>query len=419
MQFRQLSDQLSQASQQMDSYYARMYTLFGKGAGANKEVAEVKGNAALLKQQIAHMPHTVALYTTVTPDKYSVIVITGATMVARESPVGERELNQKIGALIRLLLDPRQDPRPQAEELYKILIGPIEADLAQAQATTLLWVLDGKLRYLPMSALYDGKQYLVQRYSSVSVLPVSIPHLSEKPDMKRMSVIGMGISQKYDDNLSLLPSVENELDEIVRDPHLKKANGVLPGVILLNGDFTEKAMEQQLGIGHSVVHIASHFILSPGDDSHSYLLLAGKEQEQAGTGYHLTVADFRDNQRLALDDTELLTLSACHTGVSADTGDGREVDGLATTAQLKGAKSVIASLWDVNDNSTGYLMADFYRRWAFGNGSITKVEALHQAQIDLLTGKINPKADLSDVSAPVSFAHPYYWAPFILMGNWQ
>jgi CHAT domain-containing protein len=103
-------------------------------------------------------------------------------------------------------------------------------------------------------------------------------------------------------------------------------------------------MENELQGQHAVVHIASHFVFKPGDDSQSYLLLAGKEI--GGNGFHLTVADFRDNQKLTLDDTDLLTLSACETGMSGNAGNGREVDGLGTTAQLKGARAVISSLWD-------------------------------------------------------------------------
>jgi CHAT domain-containing protein len=201
---------------------------------------------------------------------------------------------------------------------------------------------------------------------------------------------------------------------------------VLPGTILLNGQFTEKAMEDQLGAQHSVVHIASHFVFKPGDDSQSYLLLAGKDE--GGQGFHLTVADFRDNQKLALDDTDLLTLSACETGMSGNASNGREVDGLGTTAQLKGAKAVISSLWEVDDASTGELMGDFYKRWAEGGGKVTKVEALREAQLDLLLGKVKPLAGASgrgmgrakpvhEVAA--GYAHPYYWAPFVLMGNWR
>jgi CHAT domain-containing protein len=116
--------------------------------------------------------------------------------------------------------------------------------------------------------------------------------------------------------------------------------------------------------------------------------------------------------------------------MSGSAGNGREVDGLGTTAQLKGAKAVISSLWSVNDASTGQLMGDFYRRWAEGAGNVTKVEALRQAQLDLLLGPLNAatgtrdrgsapeKAD-SETPALAGYAHPYYWAPFVLMGNWR
>jgi CHAT domain-containing protein/Flp pilus assembly protein TadD len=411
-QYQDLSGQLTEANRQMSSYYSRMYTLFGKNEAANNEVAEVKGNVENLQQLIKQMPHTVGLYTIVTAERYGVIVVTGTTTAAREFPIGEDALNKKIEAFTRTLRDRHKDPVPQAVELYQIIVGPIAADLEAAKATTLMWVLDGKLRYLPISSLHDGKQYLVQKYDSVNILPVSIPHLSEKPDLKQANALAMGISRQYDPELDPLPAVTAELHAIVKGPQSSESQGAFPGTILMDQDFTERAMEHELSGRHSIVHIASHFVFRPGDDSQSFLLLAGKEKGDAG--YHLTVADFRDDQQLTLDNTELLTLSACDTGSSGIDGDGREVDGLAATAQNKGAKAVISSLWDVNDDSTSYLMSDFYRRWTTGNGSVTKIEALRQAQIDLLTGKVKPKGS----AAAGSFSHPYYWASFVLSGNW-
>ena len=89
---------------------------------------------------------------------------------------------------------------------------------------------------------------------------------------------------------------------------------------------------------------------------------------------------------------------------------------------------MISSLWSVNDSSTGQLMGDFYKRWADGAGNVTKVEALRQAQLDLLLGKARAQGAGSDrgfaISKPAGpavagYAHPYYWAPFVLMGNWR
>ena len=415
-EFAQLSDSLGKASQQMNEYYARLYKLFSGDGSANRQVASVTDETALLKQQIARMPHTVALYTIVSKDRYSVIVITGPTMVAREYAIADKDLRQKVAAFRQIIMDPTQDPKPLAQELYRILIGPVKADLEQAKAETLIWSLDGVLRYLPFAALYDGQHYLVEEYSQASFTPVSIPHLSEKPDLSSMNAVAMGISGKFDEQLQPLPQVESELDRIVRDPQVQGATGVLPGTMLLNDKFTTSSMEKQLDGQHAIVHIASHFVLRPGDDSRSYLLLAGG---QGGAGHHMTVADFRDDPKMSLEGTELLALSACDTGVGGSSANGREVDGLATTAQRKGAKAVISSLWQLNDNSTADLMADFYQRWVGDGGKVTKVEALRQAQLDLLRGKGASRPGGSDPDAGRSYAQPYYWAPFVLMGNWQ
>lgn len=425
-QYQQLSDELTKASQGLNDYYSRLYTLFGQNSDANKQVADVKGDVSLLKQTIAKMPNTVALYTLVSKDRYSVIVITGPTSVAREYAISEKDLNKKVADFQQVLRNPARDAKPLAHELYTILVGPVKADLNLAKAQTLVWSLDGVLRYIPMAALYDGKQYMVENYNTVTITPVSIPHLAEKPDVSDLSAVAMGISRKYEDSLPALPSVADELDEVVKDAQAKDARGVLVGTILLNDKFTETAMENQLSGQHTVVHIASHFVFKPGDDSQSYLLLAGKDKD--ASGYHLTVADFRDNQKLSLEDADLLTLSACETGMSGNASNGREIDGLGTTAQLKGAKAVISSLWEVNDASTGELMADFYKRWVDGGGKVAKVEALREAQLDLLLGKVTRQSSVSDRGINVvgreqdvqtGYTHPYYWAPFVLMGNWK
>jgi CHAT domain-containing protein/tetratricopeptide (TPR) repeat protein len=425
-QFRQLSDQLNTANKALDDYYARLYVLFGKDSAANKQVADVKGNVGALEEQIAESPRTVALYTMVTSDHYRVILITSAATVAREFAIADTDLNKKGADFEQALRDPRRDPKPLALQLYTILIGPVKAELDQAKAETLVWSLDGVLRYVPMAALYDGKQYLVEKYNTVTITPASIALLEDKPDVANLSVAAMGIARKYEEGLPALPAVASELRDVVRDAKVQGANGALPGTILLDGQFTEKAMEDQLSARHGVVHIASHFVFKPGDDSQSYLLLAGKDE--GSTGFHLTVADFRDNRNLTLRHTDLLTLSACETGMSGNSGNGREVDGLGTTAQLKGAKAVISSLWSVNDNSTGELMGDFYKRWIEGAGKVTKAEALRKAQLDLLLGGAKSKsggsgrglaAETAPAEAPTGYAHPYYWAPFVLMGNWR
>ena len=421
-----LQAQVKNASTGLNAYYARLFNLFGSDSG-NNLLKTIKDNSALLNRAVAGSPHTVALYTAVSKDRLNVIVMSGTgPSVGRKFEISEKDLNEKIAALQQAFRSPRSDPRPAAQALYGILIGPIQKDLDLAQAQTLLWSLDGALRYVPIAALYDGQHYLVERYNIVTFTPASFPNLQSTPDLSNMSAVAMGISRKYQEGLNPLPMVTSELDEIVKDPKVQGAQGVLPGTILLNGQFTEKAMEDELTGQHAVVHIASHFVLEPGDDSQSYLLLAGKDAETSG--YHLTVADFRDDPSMDLSKTELLTLSACETGVNSLANNGREVDGLAATAQGKGAKAVLSTLWPVNDASTGELMADFYKRWAGGAGKLGKAEALRQAQLDLLLGKAKAGGAANrglsaegDPPAPTAgdLSHPYYWAPFVLAGNWK
>jgi CHAT domain-containing protein len=143
------------------------------------------------------------------------------------------------------------------------------------------------------------------------------------------------------------------------------------------------------------------------------------------------LADLRDDQRMDFKGIELLTLSGCQTAEGSKDSDGREIDGLGITAQRKGAKAVMATLWPVEDASTGLLMATFYRLWVTTPG-ITKAEALQQAQLALSHGTTDttgPSRSSAEVVSPASaskkqgpasqYANPYYWAPFILIGNWK
>ena len=147
---------------------------------------------------------------------------------------------------------------------------------------------------------------------------------------------------------------------------------------------------------HPLVHIASHFILVPGDANASFLLL--------GDGEKLTLAEIDGKPDDLFGNVELLTLSACETGIQKEReSDGREIDSFAELAQRKSAQAILASLWTVDDESTSRLMIEFYQKRQSDN--LTKAEALQKAQLSLLKDS--------------RYSHPFYWAPFILIGNWR
>jgi CHAT domain-containing protein len=369
-----------------------------------------------LQQIFAKTPRTVGLYTITSKDRLRILIITGSTMVAREVVISEAELNKRIYALREVLSDPISDPKPAARVLYDALLRPIKKDLDQANADTLVLSLDGALRYVPVAVLFDGQHYMAELYATATVTPMSLNYLVEERDLNNIQAAAFGISRKYEEDLQDLPAVEKELDAVVDDGSAPAKDGILPGSISLNDNFTAADLKQKLERRPSIVHIASHFVLGANDTT-SYLLLAG--DKEAGPAYHLTVAQLRDDPTFSLSNVVLLTLSACETGLNQVTSNGREVDGIAMTAHLQGAKAVLSSLWNVNDESTAWLMADFYSRWAKEVG-ISKAVALQRAQLDLLTGKMPSAFDasLGDMAGR-KFSHPFFWAPFVLSGNWR
>jgi CHAT domain-containing protein len=317
-----------------------------------------------------------------------------------------------------------------ARELYQILVAPIAQDLQQARAETLMWSLDGALRYLPLAALHDGEQYLLEHYRLAVFTPASATRLKDAP-RPQWHGAGFGVSKAHA-GFPALPTVPDELRGIIRDPAQRHSQGVLPGLLYLDEAFTAAALRTALHQHYPVVHIASHFQLHPGDDTASVLLL--------GDGTHLPLAQLKTWPQ-PFQGVELLTLSACNTAVGSPGAEGKEVEGFAVLAQRQGAKAVVATLWPMVDASTQVLMQTFYRLREDQPGR-PKVEALRQAQLALLRGtgprgaaphmetrgvvlggaaSSGPGGTLPyfipDLQAP--YAHPAYWAPYVLIGNWR
>jgi len=416
--YNELSDRLTAANQRFQAFLKTLYDSFGKGDPANARVGTINEQTAGLQTLAGELgAGTAAVYTLVLEDKCVVMVITPATRVACEIPIGKMALRGKVFALARDLAGhaSEEDILPKAQDLYNVLIAPIERDLQGAQAKTLVWSLDDVLRYVPLAALYDGEQYLVERYRNVVITMASEGNLKDQPQVGRWRGAAMGVSKDYD-GLGELKAVPDELDSVVLSDKTPSSHGPVPGTILLDDSFTETGMETALDQHPPLVHIASHYVFHVGDDTKSYLLLGGKNT--GGQGFHLTLADLRDDQRMDFRGIELLTLSGCQTAVGSNDSDGREVDGLGITAQRKGAKAVVATLWAVDDASVGLLMATFYKLWV-GTPGITKAEALQRAQLALLHGTMDSSAGASQQRPASQYANPFYWAPFILIGNWK
>ena len=374
----------------------------GLGEGRLREVREAQGLMTDLRELGAG---AVALYTLVGSERYSVILITSDVQIARDYPITAAELSRKVAAFRQVLQDPHQDPLPLSQEVYRILIGPIARDLTAAQASTLMWSLDGVLRYVPIAALHDGQQYLVERFRNVVFTPASHARLKDIPSRK-WKALGLGVSKAHA-GFQPLPDAREELLNIIRDERAPARRGILPGRIMLDEAFSEPTMRAALRQRFPLVHIASHFRFDPTNEARSFLLL--------GDGKQLTLAQIKRAVNL-FDGVELLTLSACNTATGGGGSTGKEVEGFGVLAQRQGAKAVLATLWRVADRSTKTLMQRFYRLRS-ADPRLPKAEALRQAQLSLLHAPSGRSR--TDGSEEALSRHPFFWAPFVLIGNWK
>ena len=185
--------------------------------------------------------------------------------------------------------------------------------------------------YIPYAALHDGDKYLIESFR-IPIKSAIDGNLFEHPEKSDAlpRIAAFGVTKSFY-NLPALPAVRDEIDSIV----LNGSKGVIPGKAILDKDFTEEALLSTDSGKYNMIHVASHFVFSPGTEYNSYLVL--------GDGYRLSLGDIRA-KKFSFKDVNLLTLSACSTAAGGGVdADGREIDGLAAIAQRKGAKSISRS----------------------------------------------------------------------------
>jgi CHAT domain-containing protein len=262
-----------------------------------------------------------------------------------------------------------------------MIIRPVDAILAGRGITTLVVVPDGVLRTIPLAALHDGRHFLIERYAIATVPGLRLVDPRPlTPETRR--TLAVGISQSRE-GFPPLPNVASELAGIQRLEHSTN---------LLDATFLRQRFARELrDVDYTVVHIASHSQFG-SDPSRSFVLAYDGQLSLDDLENSIKLARFRD---LGL---ELLALSACQTAV----GDDRAALGMAGLALKAGARSVLATLWVVNDEASGQLAVAFYRQ--LQNETISKAGALQAAQRAMIEDPL--------------LGHPAYWAAFLLIGNW-
>ncbi|MEM9087887.1 MAG: CHAT domain-containing protein [Cyanobacteria bacterium P01_F01_bin.53] len=295
-----------------------------------------------------------------------------------------------------------------AQQLYEWLVEPLENNLSTSGTNNLAMIMDDGLRTLPLSALHDGNQFLVEKYSMGLMPTFSLTNFEEDDEVQSNQVLAMGASQFA--NQPPLPAVEAELSYITEDLWLGKS--------FINESFTLANLKSQISSQeYGIVHLATHAAFEAGDLDNSYIQLwdqrMGLSQLQ--------------NLDLAASNIGLIILSACSTAM----GDRRAEYGFAGFALNAGSEAALASLWPVSDEGTLGFMTQFYGQLA---ENTTRAEALRQAQLALLSGQVgisngqvygpseNGEKVLSVIpelaeSGTWDFSHPYYWSTFTMIGS--
>ncbi|MEA5466646.1 CHAT domain-containing protein [Leptothoe sp. PORK10 BA2] len=291
-----------------------------------------------------------------------------------------------------------------AQQLYQWLVAPLQAQLDAEGIDTISFILDAGLRSTPLAALHDGQDFIIQNYN-VGLMPsLSLTDLTYQ-DISNVGILLAGTSTFADQ--AALPGVPVELDSIASQ---------WPSTLLRGETFvldTLKGERQNNPSG--IIHLATHGEFNVGDLSKSYLYLHNQK---------LALTELR-SLGLHQPSVELLTLSACQTAL----GNRSAELGFAGFAVLAGAKTSIASLWNVSDEASAGLMIEFYRQLQDSQPTI-KAEALREAQLAMIRGDISVeggwlKGPTASRQLPVelaiegqrNFSHPYYWAAFSLVGS--
>jgi CHAT domain-containing protein len=334
-------------------------------------------------------PRSAVFYPIILPDRLDVILkLPNQNLRHYKTVIAEDRVERIVEDLREYLRDVTRTSQVKqlSQQIYDWLIQPAEAELSKSGIKTLVFVLDGALRNIPMSVLYDKQQqkYLVEKYA-IAVAP-GLQLLDPKPLQKvKLNTLAAGVAaERALENLKFPPleNVPRELRQIQSEvPKTEK---------LLNQQFTENNLQNQLqSAPFTVVHLATHGEFS-SDPEKTFVLTWDKLLKVKEFDNLLRVRDTKRSSTI-----ELLVLSACKTAV----GDKRAALGLAGVAVQAGARSTLATLWSVDDESTANLMSRFYQELKTG---VNKAEALRRAQLAVFTQQKSP----------------YFWAPFVLVGNW-
>ncbi len=343
---------------------------------ASDSLAEQRVTLAQLQQSLA--PGEAVLQFHVLDERSVVWLITRSGQSAAVIALGQAALAEQVEAFRTSIIERRRNTQALAQALYKALL----AERGLANVTRLFVVPHGPLHYLPFQALHDGRGYLIER-SALSTWPSSAvgSHLLTRADPPGASLLGFG-NPSSDRNVPL-PGAEREVQKVAR---LFRQSEVY-----VQQDATKQRFKLDANKA-GVVHVAAHAEVDEVDPLFSRILFASSSTEQG-------LLEAREIYGLELGGVRLITLSACESGLGK-VARGDEILGFTRSFLSAGASSIVASLWPVADDATEVLMNRLYNELATGRDLM---QGMQTAQLEVQRNR--------------RFAHPFFWAPFNVIGN--
>ncbi|HEY9608815.1 CHAT domain-containing protein [Allocoleopsis sp.] len=366
-----------------------------------------------LQSSIKKLGKNIALfYPLILDDRLELVILTNDRAPIHKSiPIPQKQLESEIQTFRQQLQG--RDPRIKqpAQKLYQSIIQPIEAELKAAGVDTIVYAPDGIMRYVPLAALYDGTQWLAERYQINYLTALALTPL-DKPTNLTPKVLAGAVTKAYSPivngqkyNFAALSQTQTEVEQIAK---------LYPDTrLLINDSLSRSALKSNVS-NSTIIHLATHASFVSSSPDKSFILL--------GDGSTLSL---RDLNTLTLPNVSLFILSACETAMGSKLSNGIEIFGFGYQLQRNQVRASLASLWQVNDGGTQVLMNRFYDELKQGKTVAKAMQQVQQAFINHQLGltKDTPARAEIEVSGTstgarsVDFSHPYYWAPFILIGN--
>ena len=363
------------------------------------------------RNQLQKLGKNAALfYPLILDDRLEIVILTNdRPPIHKPVPISRKQLETEVTSFRNQLQNRSRLIKEPAQKLYQSFIQPIEAELKASGVDTIVYAPDDIMRYVPLAALHDGKQWLAERYQINYLTALALTPLEPDPN-KTPKVLAAALTEAH--QIKVLGQTVTFPALQFTQPEIETLAKTIPNTTsLINQSFSRQNLTTGIP-NHTILHLATHGMFVPNSPDQSIIVM--------GDGSTISLREIE--QQWKLPNVSLVVLSACETAIGGKLGNGIEILGFGYQMQRIGSRASISSLWTIDDGGTQGFMNTFYTGLKQGK---TPAFAIQQTQKDFIQGKITQK-DIEQLRGavryvkggiPTDLTHPFYWAPFILVGN--